>query len=95
MSGITSRDIREFAAYLRQCSEPQVQGVYDKETKAGRTEYAELAEIEASRRGLILIRPAVFVCPRCGARSANPHDIRERYCGRCHAFVDDQPEERS
>lgn len=28
-------------------------------------------------------RPS-FTCPRCGAKSFNPNDIRERYCGRCH-----------
>jgi hypothetical protein len=33
--------------------------------------------------------PSKFRCPRCGAVSYNPNDIRERYCGRCHAFVDD------
>lgn len=32
-----------------------------------------------------------FVCPRCGAESFNPNDISERYCGRCHVFVDDPP----
>lgn len=31
----------------------------------------------------------LFVCPLCGARSWNPNDARERYCGRCHRFVDD------
>jgi ribosomal protein S27AE len=34
---------------------------------------------------------ASFICPRCGAESFNPSDIAERYCGRCHAFVDDPP----
>jgi ribosomal protein S27AE len=33
--------------------------------------------------------PPSFVCPRCGAESYNPNDIRESYCGRCHVFVDD------
>lgn len=28
-----------------------------------------------------------FTCPWCGARSANPNDVREGYCGRCHAFT--------
>jgi hypothetical protein len=32
---------------------------------------------------------AAFVCPRCGAVSHNPKDACERYCGRCHVFVDD------
>jgi hypothetical protein len=34
------------------------------------------------------MRP-VFVCPRCGMNSYNPNDFRERYCIRCHVFVDD------
>jgi hypothetical protein len=34
--------------------------------------------------------PSKFRCPRCGAVSYNPNDLRERYCGRCHVFVDDQ-----
>jgi transcriptional regulator with XRE-family HTH domain len=33
--------------------------------------------------------PPHFICPRCGAVSFNPHDVKHRYCGRCHAFVDD------
>ena len=28
-----------------------------------------------------------FVCPRCGAESFNPNDIRERYCSRCHVYT--------
>ena len=28
--------------------------------------------------------PPTFTCPQCGARSANPNDVREKYCGRCH-----------
>lgn len=31
-----------------------------------------------------------FTCPFCGAVSHNHNDARERYCGRCHVFVDDQ-----
>jgi hypothetical protein len=33
--------------------------------------------------------PPSFTCPFCGALSHNPNDARERYCGRCHRFVDD------
>lgn len=29
---------------------------------------------------------AAIECRRCGAVSYNPNDVRERYCGRCHAF---------
>lgn len=25
-------------------------------------------------------------CLACGATSYNPHDLRNRYCGRCHQF---------
>lgn len=39
-------------------------------------------------------RPASIVCLRCGAQSFNPHDIAERYCGRCHVFHDDAKEAR-
>lgn len=33
--------------------------------------------------------PLNFTCPRCGAVSNNLHDVENRYCGRCHAFIDD------
>jgi hypothetical protein len=33
--------------------------------------------------------PKPFECPRCGAVSANPRDIAEHYCARCHVFADD------
>ena len=50
-----AKDMREFRAYLRNCSDAQVQGVYDKEASAGRFDYAELAVAEAERRGIELI----------------------------------------
>jgi hypothetical protein len=31
-----------------------------------------------------------FTCPFCGAVSPNPNDIAQRYCVRCHVFVDDE-----
>jgi hypothetical protein len=51
---ITAKDIREFNAYLRNCTDRQVQGVYEKERDAGREEYVELARAEAERRGIVL-----------------------------------------
>lgn len=33
--------------------------------------------------------PPSIYCPRCGKRSWNPTDVRERYCGYCRAFHDD------
>ena len=49
---MTAQDEREFRGYLRQCSDRQVIGVYEKERAASRTDYMRLAEIEAARRGL-------------------------------------------
>jgi hypothetical protein len=30
-----------------------------------------------------------FTCPFCHLVSHNPNDAREKYCGRCHVFVED------
>lgn len=27
-----------------------------------------------------------YLCPECGAKSYNPYDIVQRYCGGCHQF---------
>lgn len=32
-------------------------------------------------------RPS-YVCPFCFARSYNPNDIQQQYCGACHRFAD-------
>ena len=37
-------------------------------------------------------RPS-FDCPKCHARSFNPNDIANLYCGRCHQFVEDMRNE--
>ncbi len=44
----------EFRQYLVQCTDSQVQGVYDKEKAAGRECEQELAIAEAERRGIFL-----------------------------------------
>lgn len=49
---MTNQDKLEFKQYLRQCTDKQVLGVLEKERGAGREDYANLAEIEAARRGL-------------------------------------------
>lgn len=51
---MTPRDRKEFKGYLHNCTDSQVQGVYDKEMAADRDEYAELAIDEADRRGIEL-----------------------------------------
>lgn len=32
-----------------------------------------------------------ILCLRCGMVSYNPNDIAQRYCGRCHLFLEDLP----
>ena len=51
---MTDHDRADFKQYLRQCSPRQVQGVYEKERDANRTDYRRLAEDEAERRNIIL-----------------------------------------
>lgn len=52
--GPSLQDIREFRGFLRQASDRQVQEIFDKETAAGREEYADLAREEARARGIYL-----------------------------------------
>lgn len=49
---MTGDEIRKFNDYLRLCTDEQVRGVWRKEKKAQRDDYAALAENEAQRRGL-------------------------------------------
>lgn len=49
---MTQKDKTEFKAYLRNCSDEQVQGVYEKERDARRRDYAELAKDEGYRRNI-------------------------------------------
>ena len=51
---LSAKDIREFRGFLRNATDRQVQGIYDKEKRAGRDDYAELAVAEAERRGIEL-----------------------------------------
>lgn len=51
---LSARDIREFRGFLRQATDRQVQGIYNKEKRAGRDDYAELAIAEAETRGIVL-----------------------------------------
>lgn len=51
---MTEQDCQEFLAYLRNCTDSQVRGVYEKELAAGRVDYAQLAKSEAQQRGVEL-----------------------------------------
>lgn len=55
---MTKKDREEFIAYLRACTDKQVQGVFEKETSAGRRAYANLARQEAERREITISRRA-------------------------------------
>jgi uncharacterized C2H2 Zn-finger protein len=50
--------------------------------------WAEIAHMEAAHPDVLRQRGvATITCPRCGMTSANPNDVREGYCGNCHAFT--------
>ncbi len=49
---MTKAERDDFKQYLLQCTDRQVRGVLEKETEAGREDYAELAKNELERRGL-------------------------------------------
>jgi hypothetical protein len=51
---LSAKDIREFRGFLRNATDRQVQGIYEKEKRAGRDDYAELAVAEAEARGIYL-----------------------------------------
>jgi hypothetical protein len=38
-----------------------------------------------------LLENGAMQCLLCGAASHNPNDAAQRYCGRCHVFVEDVP----
>lgn len=46
-------DLLDFQQYLAQCTDQQVQGVWEKERGAGRGDYAALARAELLKRGLL------------------------------------------
>lgn len=52
--GMNAYDKRDFKEYLRNCTDSQVRGVFEKENAAGREEYADMARTEAMHRGISL-----------------------------------------
>jgi hypothetical protein len=52
---LTAEEIAAFNDYLYYCTDAQVQGVYDKESAAGRQAYVALVEAEALRRQMLLV----------------------------------------
>lgn len=51
---ISAQDIQEFRGYLKNCTNNQVQGCYDREKHAGRGAFVELCKAEAENRGIEL-----------------------------------------
>lgn len=54
MTIASNKDKAEFKAFCIKASNAQLQGIYDKEKSARRTQYAALAAAEAWRRGITL-----------------------------------------
>ena len=89
---LSDRDIREFRGFLRSATDRQVQGIYDKEKRAGRDDYAALAVAEAQRRGLELSRAHhSTVKGHAGSKKKNAaqldREIAEVIRGDSHATV--------
>lgn len=66
----------------------------DPEVAAARKALDELPEVFAryerhmAARKAVGVRPTPSItCPVCGMTSYNPNDIREGYCGNCHAWT--------
>lgn len=56
MSGEAAKyldDLLDFQQYLAQCTDRQVQGVWEKESASSRSDYAALARAELAKRGLL------------------------------------------
>lgn len=51
---MTRTEREGFRGFLWSCTDRQVPGVYVKEMRAGRDDYAEIARGEADRRGLTI-----------------------------------------
>lgn len=51
---MTSKNRDDWKAYLRQCTDAQVRGCYEKERAANRRAFAQLCMDEAARRGIVL-----------------------------------------
>lgn len=73
----TGRCLPEVMAYLDQFATPEAWGSRDR---------VFAWTVTKDRFELTL---PYFECPRCGARSYNLNDVRERYCGRCHQFANE------
>lgn len=51
---MTAEEQRQFEMYLQNCSDAQLQGVFEKERAAGRQEEVKLVRQEARARGICL-----------------------------------------
>lgn len=51
---LNAQEVSEFRQYLRQCTDNQVRGVFEHESKNNHPQEIELARDEAARRGIDL-----------------------------------------
>ncbi|MGY6278178.1 hypothetical protein [Methylomonas sp. MgM2] len=51
-----------------------------------------LNNLEQKAYSLVTIdgRPGIM-CHQCGQSSTNSNDVKHRYCGNCHRFLEDAP----
>jgi hypothetical protein len=55
-------------------------------SSAPRVSINAAGEITAGYTVTPTVTPTTILCHRCGMVSHNTNDVRERYCGACHAF---------
>jgi hypothetical protein len=83
----------EMADRLAEATKPTNKTIIDR-THATAQQFAEIyrSHFPQSERPLTdkASLPPSFTCPKCGAVSYNPNDVRERYCGACHEFFSER-----
>jgi hypothetical protein len=69
-------------AKVRYCFKDECQQVFYKEAQ----DMIRPVDPQTADRLAEATKPKTFTCPKCGAVSHNPNDVRERYCGACCEF---------
>jgi predicted RNA-binding Zn-ribbon protein involved in translation (DUF1610 family) len=69
-------------ALVRYCFKDECQQEFYKEAQA----MVRAVDPETADRLAEATKPKTFTCPKCGAVSHNPNDVKEKYCGACHEF---------
>jgi hypothetical protein len=59
-------------------------GIRERETKSGLLHALPMRSAVTT----VAAEPRI-TCPTCGRTSFNPEDVKQRYCGFCHEFLED------